>query len=73
MVTGQFAEFVEAMSTVQGSWIVVASICMVFYIIFEYLQEKLRKPMEIEASPQVQVEAQRNEEELKALNKDNNQ
>ena len=45
----------------------------VFYIIFEYLQEKLRKPMEIEASPQVQVEAQRNEEELKALNKDNNQ
>ena len=45
----------------------------VFYIIFESLQEKLRKPMEIEASPQVQVEAQRNEEELKALNKDNNQ
>ena len=45
----------------------------VFYIIFEYLQEKLRKPMEIEANPQVQVEAQRNEEELKALNKDNNQ
>lgn len=45
----------------------------VFYIIFEYLQEKLRKPMEIEASPQVQVEAQRNEEERKALNKDNNQ
>ncbi len=34
VVTGQFAEFVEAMSTVQGSWIVVASICMVFYIIF---------------------------------------
>ena len=45
----------------------------VFYIIFEYLQEKLRKPIEIEASPQVQVEAQRNEEEFKALNKDNNQ
>ena len=45
----------------------------VFYIIFEYLQEKLRKPMEIEASPQVQIETQRNEEELKALNKDNNQ
>ena len=45
----------------------------VFYIIFEYLQEKLRKPMEIEASPQVQVEAQRNEEERKALNKGNNQ
>ena len=45
----------------------------VFYIIFEYLQEKLRKPMEIEASPQVQIETQRNEEERKALNKDNNQ
>ena len=45
----------------------------VFYIIFEYLQEKLRKPMEIEASPQVQIETQRNEEEHKALNKDNNQ
>ena len=45
----------------------------VFYIIFESLQEKLRKPMEIEASPQVQIETQRNEEERKALNKDNNQ
>ena len=29
VVTGQFAEFVEAMSTVQGSWIVVASICSI--------------------------------------------
>lgn len=34
VVTGQFAEFVDALSTVQGSWIVVASVCMVFYIIF---------------------------------------
>ena len=39
----------------------------VFYIVFEYLQEKLRKPMEIEASPQVLLETQRNEEEKKSL------
>ena len=38
----------------------------VFYIIFEYLQEKLRKPMEIEASPQVLLETQRNAEEKQA-------
>ena len=38
----------------------------VFYIIFEYLQEKLRKPMEIEASPQVLLETQRNAEERQA-------
>ena len=38
----------------------------VFYIVFEYLQEKLRKPMEIEATPQVLLEAQRNEEEKNA-------
>ena len=38
----------------------------VFYIIFEYLQEKLRKPMEIEASPQVLLESQRNAEEKQA-------
>ena len=44
----------------------------VFYIVFEYLQEKLRKPMEIEASPQVLLEEKRNEEERKALNKENN-
>ena len=35
----------------------------VFYIVFEYLQEKFRKPMEFEAGPQVLLEAQRNEEE----------
>ena len=35
----------------------------VFYTVFEYLQEKLRKPMEIEAGPQVLLETQRNEEE----------
>ena len=35
----------------------------VFYIVFEYLQEKSRKPMEFEAGPQVLLEAQRNEEE----------
>ena len=44
----------------------------VFYIVFEYLQEKLRKPMEIEASPQVLLEEKRNDEERKALNKENN-
>ena len=44
----------------------------VFYIVFEYLQEKLRKPMEIEAGPQVLLEEKRNEEERKALNKENN-
>ena len=38
----------------------------VFYIVFEYLQEKLRKPMEIEASPQVLLETQRNAEERQA-------
>ena len=38
----------------------------VFYIVFEYLQEKLRKPMEIEETPQVLLEAQRNEEEKNA-------
>ena len=35
----------------------------VFYIVFEYLQEKLRKPMEIDPSPQVLLEEKRNEEE----------
>ena len=35
----------------------------VFYIVFEYLQEKLRKPMEIDPSPQVMLEEKRNEEE----------
>ena len=35
----------------------------VFYIVFEYLQEKFRKPMKFEAGSQVLLEAQRNEEE----------
>ena len=43
----------------------------VFYIIFEYLQEKLRKPMEIEASPQVLLETQRNAEERQAYDEKN--
>ena len=37
----------------------------VFYIIFEYLQEKVRKPMEEEADPQVLLEKQRSEAERK--------
>ena len=41
----------------------------VFYIVFEYLQEKLRKPMEIDPSPQVLLEERRNEEEKNAKNK----
>ena len=43
----------------------------VFYIIFEYLQEKLRKPMEVEASPQVLLETQRNAEERQAYDEKN--
>ena len=41
----------------------------VFYIVFEYLQEKLRKPMEIDPSPQVLLEDRRNEKEKNAKNK----
>ena len=44
----------------------------VFYIIFEYLQEKLRKPMSIEPNPQVQLETQRNAEEKNALQQNKN-
>ena len=44
----------------------------VFYIVFEYLQEKLRKPMMVEANQQIQLEMARDAEERKALNKDNN-
>lgn len=44
----------------------------VFYIIFEYLQEKLRKPMSIETNPQVQLESQRNAEEKNALQQNKN-
>lgn len=43
----------------------------VFFIIFEYLQEKFRKPMEIEPDLRIQVENQRNDAERAALNKDN--
>ena len=43
----------------------------VFYIIFEYLQEKLRKPMHIEADLQIQVETARNDAERNTLNKEN--
>ena len=43
----------------------------VFYIVFEYLQEKLRKPMEIEASPQVLLETQRNAEEKQMYDEKN--
>ena len=35
----------------------------VFYIVFEYLEEKFRKPMHVEPSPQVVLEKQKNEEE----------
>lgn len=35
----------------------------VFYIVFEYLEEKFRKPLQVEPSPQVALEKQRNEEE----------
>ena len=43
----------------------------VFYIVFEYLQEKLRKPMEIEAGPQVLLETQRNAEEKQVYDEKN--
>ena len=35
----------------------------VFYIVFEYLEEKFRKPLKVEPSPQVALEKQKNEEE----------
>ena len=44
----------------------------VFYIVFEYLQERLRKPMEIEPNVQVQLEARRNAEEKNALQQNKN-
>ena len=43
----------------------------VFFIIFEYLQEKFRKPMKIESDLRILVENQRNDAERAALNKDN--
>ena len=42
----------------------------VFYIIFEHLQEKIRKPMEEEPDLQVQLERDRSEAERKAFNKE---
>ena len=43
----------------------------VFFIIFEYLQEKFRKPMKIEPDLRILVENQRNDAERATLNKDN--
>ena len=43
----------------------------VFYITFEYLQEKIRKPMQVEIDPQVQLERERSLEERSAFNKEN--
>lgn len=40
----------------------------VFYITFEYLQEKIRKPMQVEGDAQFQMEKQRSLEERSAFN-----
>lgn len=40
----------------------------VFYITFEYLQEKIRKPMQVEGDAQFQMERQRSLEERSAFN-----
>ncbi len=44
----------------------------VFYIIFEYLQEKIRKPMAEEADMQVALEKEKSQSERGEFNKDNN-
>ena len=44
----------------------------VFYIIFEYLQEKIRKPMAEEADMQVALEKEKSQSERDEFNKDNN-
>lgn len=44
----------------------------VFYIIFEYLQEKIRKPMTEEADMQVALEKEKSQSERSEFNKDNN-
>ena len=44
----------------------------VFYIIFEYLQEKIRKPMAEEADMQVALEKEKSQSERSEFNKDNN-
>ncbi|MGN0048564.1 MAG: efflux RND transporter permease subunit [Bacteroides sp.] len=41
----------------------------VFYIVFEYLQEKVRKPMEVEPDAQVLEEMERSEQEKQKINK----
>ena len=35
----------------------------VFYIVFEYLQEKVRKPMQVEMDEQVRLEMERSHQE----------
>ena len=42
----------------------------VFYIIFEYLQEKLRKPIYEESDQQILLEKERNTAEKESLNKE---
>ena len=44
----------------------------VFYIIFEYLQEKIRPPMEVETDVQVALEKQKSQAERDSLNNENN-
>ena len=44
----------------------------VFYIIFEFLQEKIRKPMAEEADVQVALEKEKSQSERSEFNKDNN-
>ncbi len=44
----------------------------VFYIIFEYLQEKIRKPMTEKADMQVALEKEKSQSERGEFNKDNN-
>ena len=41
----------------------------VFYIFFEYLQEKIRKPMEVEGNQQILLQKERSKEERSAFNK----
>ena len=43
----------------------------VFYIIFEYLQEKIRPPMEVETDMQVALEKQKSQTEREGLNNEN--
>ena len=43
----------------------------VFYIIFEYMQEKIRPPMEVETDMQVALEKQKSQTEREGLNNEN--